>query len=77
MTIPIRSQYEQQCNAAALKQLGILKLKSIDADFKNHLHNWMNEGRALKMDYSQTIPQCLEHLFSNIPSLESCESFAE
>src|SRR5687768_75581 len=32
ITIPIRSQYEQQCNAAALKQLGILKLKSIDAD---------------------------------------------
>ena len=65
ITIPIRSQYEQQCNAAALKQLGILKLKSIDADFKNHLRNWMNAGKPLKMDYSQTIPQCLEYLFSN------------
>ena len=42
ITIPIRSQYEQQCNAAALEKLGILKLKTIDADFKNHLHNWMN-----------------------------------
>jgi len=76
ITIPIRSQYEQQCNAAALKQLGILKLKSIDADFKDHLHNWMNAGRSLKMDYSQTIPQCLGYLFENIPSRESCESFA-
>ncbi len=64
ITIPIRSQYEQQCNAAALKQLGILKLKTIDADFKNHLHNWMNTDRVLKMDYSQTIPQCLEYLFA-------------
>jgi uncharacterized protein (TIGR00661 family) len=77
ITIPIRSQYEQQCNAAALKQLGILKLKSIDADFKDHLHNWMNAGRVLKMDYSQTIPQCLEYLFTNIPSREISESFAE
>ena len=77
ITIPIRSQYEQQCNAAALKQLGVLKLKSIDADFKNHLHNWMNEDKAIKMDYSQTIPQCLEYLFANIPSRESCESLAE
>lgn len=76
ITIPIRSQYEQQCNAAALKQLGILKLKSIDVDFKDHLHNWMNAGRSLKMDYSQTIPQCLNYLFENFPSRESCESFA-
>ena len=63
ITIPIRSQYEQQCNAAALRQLGILKLKSIDADFKNHLHNWMNAGKAIKMDYSQSIPHCMKYLF--------------
>lgn len=62
ITIPIRSQYEQQCNAAALKQLGILKLKTIDTGFKTHLYNWMNAGKALKMDYSQSIPQCLEYL---------------
>ncbi len=65
MTIPIRSQYEQQCNAAALEKLGVLKLKSIDSDFETHLYNWMNEGRVIKMDYSQTIPQCLEFLFEN------------
>ena len=64
ITIPIRSQYEQQCNAAALKQLGILRLKSIDVDFKDYLYNWMNESSILKMDYSQTIPQCLEYLFA-------------
>ncbi|MGZ8522893.1 MAG: glycosyltransferase family protein [Chitinophagaceae bacterium] len=76
ITIPIRSQYEQQCNAAALKQLGITSLKSIDENFKDYLYNWMNEGRGLKMDYSQTISQCLEYLFANIPSRETSESFA-
>ena len=63
MTIPIRSQYEQQCNAAALEKMGVLKLKSIDSDFETHLYNWMNEGKVIKMDYSQTIPQCMEFLF--------------
>ncbi|HKZ67987.1 MAG TPA: glycosyltransferase family protein [Chitinophagaceae bacterium] len=77
ITIPIRSQYEQQCNAAALKQLGILRLKRIDNDFKDHLYNWMNAGSVVKMDYSKTIPQCLEYLFANVPSVENCESFAE
>ncbi len=68
ITIPIRGQYEQQCNAAALKQLGVLHLKNIDAGFKTHLHNWMNEGKIIKMNYNQTIPQCLDYLFANVPS---------
>jgi uncharacterized protein (TIGR00661 family) len=68
ITIPIRSQYEQQCNAAALKQLGVLRLKSIDVDFKEQLYNWLNAGRMLKMDYSQSIPQCLEYLFTKNPA---------
>ena len=65
MTIPIRSQYEQQCNAAALEKLGVLKLKCIDSDFETHLYKWMNEGKAIKMDYSHTIPQCMEVLFND------------
>ena len=77
ITIPIRSQYEQQCNAAALKQLGILRLKSIDADFKNHLYNWMNEGKVLKMDYSQTIPHCMDYLFAKKHSVYVEENVAE
>lgn len=65
LTIPIRSQYEQQCNAAALEQLGILRLKKIDDDFSSHLYNWMQSGKVVKMDYSQTIPQCLDYIFGN------------
>lgn len=68
ISIPIRSQYEQQCNAAALKQLGILTLKNIDAEFNGHFIKWMNEGKPLKMDYSKTVPQCLDYLFNNIHS---------
>ncbi len=64
MTIPIRSQYEQQCNAAALEQLGVTRLKKIDDNFKTHFYNWMQSGKTVKMDYSQTIPQCLDYLFS-------------
>lgn len=65
MTIPIRRQYEQQCNATALELLGVLKLKKIDHDFKPYLYSWMNEGKVIQMDYSQTITQCLDYLFNN------------
>jgi len=77
ITIPIRSQYEQQCNAAALEKMGVLKLKSIDSDFETHLYNWMNEGKAIKMDYSQTIPQCMEFLFASEPAEKLNQDFVE
>lgn len=68
ISIPIRSQYEQQCNAAALKQLGIPTLKNLDTGFSGHFNKWMNEGKRLQMDYSQTVPRCLDYLFNNIYS---------
>lgn len=40
IVIPIRGQYEQACNAAALKELGIEVMESLDtAVFSNWLHN--------------------------------------
>lgn len=66
MSVPIRSQYEQQCNAAALKQLGVTTLKAIDENFKLHFYKWLNEGRTIKLDYSQSIPQSLAYLFEHI-----------
>ena len=65
ITIPIRSQYEQQCNAAALREMGVLQLKSLDENFGTHLHRWMNDGQVIKRDYSQSVAQCLAYLFKN------------
>jgi hypothetical protein len=41
MVIPIRGQYEQLCNAAALKTLGIKVLPAIDHDLPTHFADWM------------------------------------
>jgi uncharacterized protein (TIGR00661 family) len=64
MVIPIRGQYEQQCNAAALQQMGITSLSQIDEEFSGHFINWLQLAPVIQKDYSDTIPQCLEHLFS-------------
>jgi uncharacterized protein (TIGR00661 family) len=65
MAIPIRGQYEQVCNAAALKEMGVLCLKNTEDDFKNHFYNWIFADAIIQIDYSKSIPQCLEYLFSN------------
>lgn len=64
MAIPIRGQYEQKCNTAALKALGVLTLDDIDEDFPAHFENWRNNYSAVQIDYSQSIPRCMERLFN-------------
>jgi uncharacterized protein (TIGR00661 family) len=64
ISIPIRSQYEQQCNAAALQEMGIRVLKTIDHTFKDHVEEWIDNDERIQMDYSKSIPQSLEYLFS-------------
>jgi uncharacterized protein (TIGR00661 family) len=64
ISIPIRSQYEQQCNAAALQQMGILCLKSIDETFHDHFHQWISDPALPAKDYSNSIPESLAFLFN-------------
>jgi uncharacterized protein (TIGR00661 family) len=64
ISIPIRAQYEQQCNAAALQQIGVLCLKTIDDDFPAHFEEWINQKTVIKKDYSKSIPESLSYLFS-------------
>lgn len=80
MCIPISGQYEQQCNAAALQQMGIRCLPAIDAQFAQHFNDWINDSTtAIKRDYSNSITDSLAYLFSLTPSLlqESVQSDAE
>ena len=65
MTVPITKHYEQQCNSVALGQLGVTTLRKIDREFVNSFYTWFSDDKAIRMDYSQTIPQCLAFLFSN------------
>ena len=53
MVIPIKGQYEQQCNAAALEQLGVKRLDRLDDDFNGHFENWIRyENIRINYDHS-------------------------
>ena len=64
MCIPIKGQYEQQCNAAALKQMGVLCLKNISTDFEEHFYKWIESPQNIKVRYGNSIDRCLDHLFN-------------
>lgn len=64
MVIPIRGQYEQNCNAAALQKMGIPVLNALDAGFATAFQPWMEEKKkpCLHLDYStESIVSYLMH----------------
>jgi uncharacterized protein (TIGR00661 family) len=64
LVIPIRGQYEQFCNAAALQKMGVPVLKALDANFEQVFRPWMEQKRkpCLHLDYStESIVSYLMH----------------
>ena len=59
MAIPIRSQYEQQCNAAALRKMGISTLEKIDNQFKEKMEHWLQQRQHIRVDYRNSIAESI------------------
>ena len=49
MCLPIKGQYEQACNAAALEAFGVVVVKSIDETFPDKVRKWMNDPLPRKL----------------------------
>lgn len=67
LAIPISGQYEQQCNAAALSQMGVYCLNQIGSDFPSHFYKWVQHNAIIKKDYSGSIQESLDHIFTTLP----------
>lgn len=65
IAIPIRGQYEQCCNAAALNEMGIMTLNNINGNFKQDFEKWVNDYKPLKIDYSKSIEMSMARLFNH------------
>jgi uncharacterized protein (TIGR00661 family) len=67
MCIPIRGQYEQQCNAAALRQMGVKVLDDIDGYFATEISLWLNAlPKEIKQEANQ-VSDTLQYLMDNYP----------
>ncbi len=51
LVIPMRGQYEQICNAEALRRLGVATLVKIESDFSEHVESWLTSDEIIKVDY--------------------------
>ena len=61
MVMPIRGQYEQLCNAAALEKMGIKKIEKLSDDLKDHFEQWINTA-PIEIDYSHKTEELVENV---------------
>lgn len=68
LVIPIRGQYEQDCNGAALQKMGIPVLKALDAGFPSVFAQWMNQKRKPTLSLDHSTESIVSYLMHNCTS---------
>ena len=68
LVIPMKGQYEQHCNAAALKEMGVPILKSLELKHIDKLKSWIEKGSIIAVDYPDNTEEIINKIIAaNIP----------
>ncbi|MCC5940184.1 MAG: hypothetical protein JJU37_01475 [Balneolaceae bacterium] len=63
MVIPIRNQYEQLCNAAALKKMGVTVVKRVNKKFVKRVNEWLESDHITTISEITNIDKLATQLF--------------
>jgi uncharacterized protein (TIGR00661 family) len=62
LVIPMKGQYEQLCNAAALKEMGVPVLKIFKAGNAEKIIDWIENGRIVEVDYPDNTEEIINRI---------------
>jgi uncharacterized protein (TIGR00661 family) len=65
MVVPMKGQYEQHCNAAAIATLGVPVIGALSAEYYPAIRQWLAEGQAPAVHYPDEIGQVLEQVLAD------------
>ena len=69
LVVPMKSQYEQHCNAAALKGLGVPVLKKVKKKNLKKIDKWIESDKPLDIRFPDITAKAVEKLFDKIGTL--------
>jgi uncharacterized protein (TIGR00661 family) len=69
LVIPMKGQYEQQCNAGALKEMGVPVIPVLHERFVSVVENWLKTEQSIIVDYPNETEKILRDLLSDYNSL--------
>ena len=62
MVIPMKNQYEQQCNAAALEKMGVPVIKTLEKKRLKKIAKWIYSDATYKVNYPDITEDILESI---------------
>lgn len=68
LVIPMKGQYEQHCNAAALKKMGVPVLKKFNSKHLDVVREWIHADKIVKVNYPDITEQIIDTLFEHYAS---------
>ncbi|RYZ97505.1 MAG: glycosyl transferase [Sphingobacteriaceae bacterium] len=51
LVVPMKNQYEQQLNGAALKSMGVPVIKSLKSKHEDTIRHWLEQGKVVDVNY--------------------------
>jgi uncharacterized protein (TIGR00661 family) len=69
MVIPMKGQYEQQCNAAALKTMGVPVLKTLKKKHVEKIKQWVKFEQYVPVNYSNSTERIISMIIKKYGSV--------
>jgi uncharacterized protein (TIGR00661 family) len=63
MVIPMKTQFEQKCNAKALKKMGVLVIKKLSTKYTNQIKEWLLDDRIIEVGYPDMTAEIINMIF--------------
>ena len=64
MVIPMKGQYEQKCNAAALEMMGVPVIKNLKEKHFGEIGKWLESDKKVEVDYPDQTQRIIGMLFA-------------
>ncbi|MDO3694860.1 glycosyltransferase family protein [Wenyingzhuangia sp. chi5] len=64
LVIPMKNQYEQQCNAQALLELGVPVIKKLKNKHAQIVKEWINEEQFIPVEYADETEEIIDLILS-------------
>ena len=65
MVIPMKNQYEQHCNAAALQAMGVPVINNLKKKQVPKIENWLNSNATVKVNFPDITENIIDLLIEN------------
>ena len=62
LVVPMKSQYEQKCNAVALKKLGVPVLKKVKKGNLKRIEKWLDSNKWVEIEFPKVAAKAVERL---------------